>query len=138
MWNNKAINKIGKTMAAAVVSAIFLLGCASSDSGTEYRQVNMNEAVEMMENEKDYIILDVRTEQEFEEQHIPDAINVPNEMIGKDEIPELPDKEQLIMVYCRSGNRSKQASEKLVKLGYSNIVEFGGMKDWPGETVSGK
>lgn len=138
MWNNKAINKIGKTMVAAAVSAIFLLGCASSDSGTEYRQVNMNEAVEMMENEKDYIILDVRTEQEFEERHIPDAINVPNEMIGKDEIPELPDKEQLIMVYCRSGNRSKQASEKLVKLGYSNIVEFGGMKDWPGETVSGK
>lgn len=138
MWNNKAINKIGKTMVAAVVSAIFLLGCASSDSGTEYQQVNMNEAVEMMENEKDYIILDVRTEQEFEEQHIPDAINVPSEMIGKDEIPELPDKEQLIMVYCRSGNRSKQASEKLVKLGYSNIVEFGGMKDWPGETVSGK
>lgn len=76
MWNNKAINKIGKTMVAAVVSAIFLLGCASSDSGTEYQQVNMNEAVEMMENEKDYIILDVRTEQEFEEQHIPDAINV--------------------------------------------------------------
>lgn len=138
MWNNKAINKIGKTMVAAAVSAIFLLGCASSDSGTEYRQVNMNEAVEMMENEKDYIILDVRTEQEFEERHIPDAINVPNEMIGKDEIPELPNKEQLIMVYCRSGNRSKQASEKLVKLGYSNIVEFGGMKDWPGETVSGK
>lgn len=138
MWKSKAINKIGKTMVAAVVSAIFLIGCASPDRGMEYRQVNMNEAVEMMENEKDYIILDVRTEQEFEEQHIPNAINVPNEMIGKDEIPELPDKEQLIMVYCRSGNRSKQASEKLVKLGYSNIVEFGGMKDWTGKTVSGK
>lgn len=92
----------------------------------------------MMENEKDYIILDVRTEQEFEEQHIPNAINVPNETIGTKEISELPDKEQLLMVYCRSGNRSKQASEKLVEIGYSNIVEFGGMKDWPGETVSGK
>ena len=69
---------------------------------------------------------------------IADAINVPNETIGTKEIPELPDKEQLIMVYCRSGNRSKQASEKLVKIGYSNIVEFGGIKDWPGETVSGK
>lgn len=137
MWKNKVVNRIGKIMVAAVVSAICLSGCASS-GGAEYRQVDMNEAVEMMENEKDYIILDVRTEQEFEEQHIPNAINVPNETIGTKEISELPDKEQLLMVYCRSGNRSKQASEKLVKIGYSNIVEFGGMKDWPGETVSGK
>lgn len=137
MWKNKVVNRIEKIMVAAVVSVICLSGCASS-GGAEYRQVDMNEAVEMMENEKDYIILDVRTEQEFEEQHIPNAINVPNETIGTKEILELPDKEQLIMVYCRSGNRSKQASEKLVKIGYSNIVEFGGMKDWPGETVSGK
>lgn len=137
MWKNKVVNRIGKIMVAAVVSAICLSGCASS-GGAEYRQVDMNEAVEMMENEKDYIILDVRTEQEFEEQHIPNAINVPNETIGTKEISELPDKEQLLMVYCRSGNRSKQASEKLVEIGYSNIVEFGGMKDWPGETVSGK
>ena len=57
--------------------------------------------------------------------------------IGTAEIPELPDKGQLILVYCRSGNRSKQASEKLVRLGYTNIVEFGGINDWPGETVSG-
>lgn len=137
MWKNKVVNRIGKIMVAAVVSAICLSGCASS-GGAEYRQVDMNEAVEMMENEKDYIILDVRTEQEFEEQHIPNAINVPNETIGTKEISELPDKEQLLMVYCRSGNRSKQASEKLVEIGYSNIVEFGGIKDWPGETVSGK
>lgn len=137
MWKNKVVNRIGKIMVAAVVSAICLSGCASS-GGAEYRQVDMNEAVEMMENEKNYIILDVRTEQEFEEQHIPNAINVPNETIGTKEISELPDKEQLLMVYCRSGNRSKQASEKLVEIGYSNIVEFGGIKDWPGETVSGK
>ena len=137
MLKNKVVNRIGKIMVTAVVSAICLSGCASS-GGAEYRQVDMNEAVEMMENEKDYIILDVRTEQEFEEQHIPNAINVPNETIGTKEISELPDKEQLLMVYCRSGNRSKQASEKLVEIGYSNIVEFGGMKDWPGETVSGK
>lgn len=137
MWKNKVVNRIGKIMVTAVVSAICLSGCASS-GGEEYRQLDMNEAVEMMENEKDYIILDVRTEQEFEEQHIPNAINVPNETIGTKEISELPDKEQLLMVYCRSGNRSKQASEKLVEIGYSNIVEFGGMKDWPGETVSGK
>ena len=90
----------------------------------------------MMEEESDYIILDVRTPEEFKERHIPDAVNVPNETIGAEDIPQLPDKEQLIMVYCRSGNRSKQASEKLVKLGYSKVVEFGGINDWPGETVS--
>ena len=79
-------------------------------------------------------ILDVRTAAEYNEGHIPGAINIPNEAIGTDAIPELPDKDQLILVYCRSGNRSKQASEKLVKLGYTNVVEFGGIIDWPGET----
>ena len=89
-----------------------------------------------MEEESDYIILDVRTPEEFADQHIPDAINIPNETIGTEETSELPDKEQLILVYCRSGNRSKQASDKLVGLGYTNSVEFGGINDWPGETVS--
>lgn len=97
----------------------------------------MSEAITMMEKEKDYIILDVRRPDEFAEKHIPGAINIPNEIIGTEEIKELPNKKQLILVYCRSGNRSKQASEKLVKLGYTNIVEFGGIIDWPGETVSG-
>ena len=139
MQKNRVVNSVVTTVMAAALSLILLMGCGPSDNGgADYRQIGMDEAVEMMENEKNYIILDVRTEQEFEEQHIPNAINVPNETIGKDEIPELPDKEQLIMVYCRSGNRSKQASEKLVKIGYSNIVEFGGIKDWLGETVSGK
>jgi rhodanese-related sulfurtransferase len=90
----------------------------------------------MMEKEKDYIILDVRRPDEFAEKHIPGAINIPNEIIGTEEIKELPNKKQLILVYCRSGNRSKQASEKLVKLGYTNIVEFGGIIDWTGETIS--
>ena len=91
----------------------------------------------MMEEESNYIILDVRTEEEYNERHIPNAINIPNETIGTEEIAELPDKEQLIMVYCRSGNRSKQASQKLADLGYTNIVEFGGINDWTGETVTG-
>ena len=69
---------------------------------------------------------------------IPNAVNIPNESIGTEEIPALPDKNQLILVYCRSGNRSKQASEKLAALGYTNIVEFGGINSWPGETVSGE
>jgi len=121
-----------------LLSLLLLAGCASpAVQDASYRQIGMDEAIELMENESGYIILDVRTEAEFSEKHIPGAINVPNESIGSDEIAELPDKGQLILVYCRSGNRSKQASEKLVKLGYTNIVEFGGINDWPGETVSG-
>ena len=93
----------------------------------------MSEAVKMMETKRNYIILDVRRADEFAEGQIPGAINVANESIGTEEIPELPDKSQLILVYCRSGRRSKEASEKLVKLGYTNIVEFGGIQDYKGE-----
>ena len=120
-----------------------LTGCAAAapeapgkESGA-YRQIGAAEAAEIMEKESDYIILDVRTQEEYETTHIPGAICIPNETIGTGEIPGLPDKDQLILVYCRSGNRSKQASEKLVKLGYTNIVEFGGINSWTGETVSG-
>ena len=122
-----------------ILMALQLLsGCAAQvQKEQSYRQINMDEAIAMMEAENDYIILDVRTPEEFSEKHIPGAINVANETIGSEEIPELPDKDQLILVYCRSGNRSKQASEKLVALGYTNIVEFGGINDWPGEAISG-
>ncbi len=119
------------------LAALLLVGCAAPAEEITYRQVNMDEAITMMEEGSGYIILDVRTPEEFAEKHIPGAINVANETIGTDEIPELPDKDQLILVYCRSGNRSKQASEKLVALGYTNIVEFGGINDWPGEIVTG-
>ena len=101
-----------------------------------YRQISMDEAAAMMEQESGYIILDVRRPDEFAAGHIPNAVNVPNETIGTAEIPELPDKGQLILVYCRSGRRSKEASEKLVGLGYTNIVEFGGILDWTGEVVT--
>ena len=121
-----------------LLSLLLLTGCATSgEQGSSYRQIGMDEAVTMMEEEINYVLLDVRTPEEFSDKHIPDAINIPNETIGTEEIPELPDKAQLILVYCRSGNRSKQASDKLVRLGYTNIVEFGGINDWPGETVSG-
>ena len=121
-----------------LMALLLLSGCAAqAQKEQSYRQINMDEAIAMMEAESDYIILDVRTPEEFSEKHIPGAINVANETIGSEEIPELPDKDQLILVYCRSGNRSKQASEKLVALGYTNIVEFGGINDWPGEVVSG-
>jgi rhodanese-related sulfurtransferase len=118
-----------------LLSALMFTGCAgtSNNQTSTYRQITMDEAVNMMAQENGYIILDVRRPDEFAEGHIPGAINVANETIGTDEIPELPNKDQLIMVYCRSGRRSKEASEKLVKLGYTNIVEFGGILDWKGE-----
>jgi len=123
-----------KKLIPFLLSAVFLTGCAAPQGQTNsYRQITMDEAVIMMEREQGYIILDVRRPDEFAAGHIPNAVNVPNESIGTDEISELPNKEQLIMVYCRSGRRSKEASEKLVKLGYTNIVEFGGILDWKGE-----
>ena len=124
-----------KKLLPIFITALLLVGCAApTEREVSYRQITMDEAIAMMEEEEGYIILDVRTAAEFDEKHIPGAINVPNEAIGTDAIPELPDKDQQILVYCRSGNRSKQASEKLIKLGYTNVVEFGGIIDWPGET----
>ena len=121
-----------------LMALLLLAGCGAQSEESTYRQINAEEAATMMEEESSYIILDVRTTEEYSEKHIPGAINIPNETIGTEDIPELPDKEQLILVYCRRGNRSKQASEKLVNLGYTNIVEFGGINDWTGETVSGE
>ena len=128
-----------KKLIPILLSALMLTGCAGAGNNqtNTYRQITMDEAVTMMAQETGYIILDVRRPDEFAAGHIPNAINVPNETIGTSEIPELPDKAQLIMVYCRSGRRSKEASEKLLKLGYTNIVEFGGILDWKGEIVTG-
>ncbi len=125
-----------KRIIPILMALLLLSGCATQSAEKTYRQITMEEAVTMMEEETGYTILDVRTAQEYSEKHIPGAINIANESIGTEDIPELPDKDQLILVYCRSGNRSKQASEKLVKLGYTNIVEIGGINSWPGETVA--
>ena len=127
-----------KKLLPILLSALMFTGCAgtSNNQTNTYRQISMDAAVTMMAQETGYIVLDVRRPDEFAAGHIPNAINVPNETIGTAEIPELPDKDQLIMVYCRSGRRSKEASEKLVKLGYTNIVEFGGILDWKGEIVT--
>lgn len=125
-----------KKLMSIVLSALMFTGCAGISNNNQtntYRSITMDEAVTMMSRETGYIILDVRRPDEFSAGHIPNAINVPNETIGTAEIPELPDKDRLIMVYCRSGRRSKEAAEKLVKLGYTNIVEFGGILDWKGE-----
>ena len=123
-----------KRLLPFVLSLMLLSSCtALGSSSLGYRQISMDKAVKMMKDEKNYIILDVRRPDEYAKGHIPGAINVPNEEIGTTEIAELPDKSQLILVYCRSGRRSKEASEKLVMLGYTNIVEFGGILDYKGE-----
>ena len=122
-------------VALFLLLSLFVTGCASPGAAA-YRRVSMQEAVDMMADEDGYIILDVRTAQEFASGHIPGAMLLPNEDIGTEEIAQLPDKSQLILVYCRSGNRSKQAADKLVRLGYTNIVEFGGINSWPGEIVT--
>ena len=95
----------------------------------------MAEAASIMESEENYIILDVRTWQEYRSGHIPEALCIPNEDIDETVVETLNDKEQVIFVYCRSGNRSKQAAEKLANMGYTNIIEIGGVKDWKGELV---
>ena len=115
---------------------LLLTGCGAEDAPA-YRQVSSDEAAAMMASESDYLILDVRTREEYEQGHIPGAVCVPNESIGSGELSALPRKDQLILVYCRSGNRSKQAAQKLADAGYTNIVEFGGILSWTGETVSG-
>lgn len=115
-----------------ICTVVFLAGCTAQTPDSTYRQVTANEAVEIMNEERDYIILDVRTQEEYDSGHIPGAVCVPNESIVSEPPSQLPDKDQLILVYCRSGNRSKQASQKLADMGYTNIVEFGGINDWQG------
>lgn len=120
-----------------LVLALVLTGVTNfAPKTTGYRQVTTEEAVNIMQTEENYVILDVRTAQEFASGHIPGAVLLPHETIGTEDIPLLPDKDQLILVYCRSGNRSKQAAEKLAQLGYTNIVEFGGINSWTGEIVT--
>jgi len=115
---------------------ILLSGCANSQSGSiMWRTVSQEEAMKIMDEETDYVILDVRTQAEYDEGHIPGAVLVPHDTI-KGDVPELPDKKQLILVYCRSGNRSKQAAQALADAGYESVVEFGGISTWPGEIVT--
>ncbi len=100
-----------------------------------YKQVTAEEAKSIMDSEKDYIILDVRTQEEYSQGHIPNAILIPHYSISDESKEILKDKEQLILVYCRSGNRSKVAAEALTELGYTNVVEFGGINDWKYDIV---
>ena len=100
-----------------------------------YEQITPMEAKEIMDTEKNYIILDVRTEEEFAQGHIEGAMMIPDDEIMEKAEGILTDKSQQILVYCRSGRRSKNAASQLVELGYTNVKEFGGIIDWPYETT---
>ena len=111
------------------------VGCVSDGGSATYEQISGAEAKALMDSESGYIIIDARTQEDYDEGHIPGAILIPYDKIADCAVKELPDKEQLILVYCRSGRRSKIAAEELVKLGYTNVKEFGGIIDWEYEIV---
>ena len=117
------------------LSLFGLTACQDNGNTPTYDQITAEEAKTIMDTEKDYIIIDARTEEEFAEGHIENAILIPEYEIAQRAEKELPDKEQLILVYCRSGRRSKIASEELIKLGYTNVKEFGGIIDWQYDIV---
>ena len=120
-----------------IILALFGLTACAQDKKQEqenqYVSITMEEAAELMGSEEKHIILDVREQYEYDAGHIPGAILIPNGQISQRAEQELPDKDQLILVYCRSGRRSKEAAQKLVNLGYTNIKEIGGIIDWPYE-----
>lgn len=115
--------------------SLFGMTACSNGGANSYEQITPEQAKMIMDTENDYIIIDARTTEEFAEGHIADAILIPEYEIADRAEKELPDKDALILVYCRSGRRSKIASEELVKLGYTNVKEFGGTIDWPYEIV---
>ena len=115
--------------------SLFGMTACGGDSVITYEQITAQEAKVLMDTETDYIIIDARTEEEFAQGHIANAILIPEYEVAERAEKELPNKNQLILVYCRSGRRSKIATEELVKLGYTNVKEFGGIIDWPYETT---
>ncbi|MBQ1501864.1 MAG: rhodanese-like domain-containing protein [Firmicutes bacterium] len=125
--------------------ALWLLfaGCGPTDQmldgdGMErsYQQISQEEAARMMERDDGHVVVDVRRQDEYDAGHIPGAILIPNESIGTEPPRELPDYDQIILIYCRSGNRSKEAAQKLLEMGYNRIYEFGGINTWTGEIVT--
>ena len=121
-----------------ITCTAILYGCTSGGEnkmGNSYEQITPAVAKEIMDNENGYVILDVRTQEEFDEAHIDGAILIPDYEIADKAESVLKDKDQLLLVYCRSGRRSKNAASELVSLGYTNVKEFGGIIDWPYETV---
>lgn len=127
------MRKIVCKVLSALLCIFSFVGCNQKEAPMKntYKQITPAEAKEIMDTEQNYIILDVRTEEEFAEGHVKDAILIPDTEITEKAEGILTDKEQQILVYCRSGRRSKNAANQLVELGYSNVKEFGGIIDWP-------
>jgi len=126
-----------KKLIFLLLAVMLLTACGQdkeNDQGAVYVNITAEEAKQIMDNEEGYIILDVRTQEEYDEGHIPGATQISHEEIAEKAEDVLTDKNQMILVYCRSGRRSKIAAEALVELGYTNIKEFGGIIDWPYET----
>ena len=128
------VNKRFLLMLLTLALSLGCVGCSDGGSAT-YDQISGAEAKALMDSESGYIIIDARTQEEYDDGHIPGAILIPEYEIADRAEKELPDKDQLILVYCRSGRRSKIAAEELVKLGYTNVKEFGGIIDWEYEVV---
>ena len=129
----RALEKLTLVSVTALIMAVaFML--SACDKG--YEHISQDEAMQIMEEETGYLIVDVRRPDEFEEGHIEGAINVPNEEIADEVLEELPDTDQLLLVYCRTGRRSKEAAEKLAEIGYTNVYEIGGINTWPGTIVT--
>ena len=125
-----------KKLTLLLLVVMMLTACGQdkeNDQGAVYVNITAEEAKQIMDSEEGYIILDVRTQEEYDQGHIPGAIVISHEEIKEKAVDVLTDKDQLILVYCRSGRRSKIAAEALVELGYTNIKEFGGIIDWPYE-----
>ena len=125
---------IAVSLALMLIS--LLVGCNDGNNKNVYEQITPDEAKALMDSEDGYIILDVRTPEEFAAGHIAGAILIPDYEIGEKAESILTDKDQLILVYCRSGRRSKNAANELATLGYTNIKEFGGINDWKYGTVT--
>ena len=123
-------------VSVALMLISLLVGCSGGNSKNVYEQITPAEAKALMDSEDGYIILDVRTPEEYAERHIEGAILIPDYEIGEKAESILTDKDQLILVYCRSGRRSKNAANELATLGYTNIKEFGGINDWKYGTVT--
>ena len=109
----------------------------TTDQEAGYQKISAEQAKEMMDETDDWILLDVRTQEEYQEEHIEDAILIPDYKITSRAVSEIPDKDAVILVYCRSGRRSAAAAHELVGMGYTNVYDFGGIADWPYDTVSG-
>lgn len=135
-YRNMSVQNVVSVILAVFTAMLVLTSCTeNTGTNNEYMQITQKEAKNIMDTQAGYMILDVRTEEEFAEGHISGAILIPDYEIGERAESELTDKDQLILVYCRSGRRSQNAAKELISLGYNNVKDFGGIIDWQYETV---